>query len=70
MNKKWECFLCSEEDFFDNPASGLLGNCHPLCLNCANYVFYCENHPDRFRLTYHAEFGDLEFVNDNLVCAK
>ena len=67
MNKHWECHLCGEEDDFDNPASGFLGNYHPLCLNCANNVFHCENHPDKFRLTYHSGYGDLKFVNKKLV---
>jgi len=67
MNEKWECYLCGKEDIFDHPASGFLGNYHPLCLNCANNVFYCENHIDRFRLTYHSEYGDLRFVNNKLI---
>ncbi len=67
MNKHWECYLCGEEDIFDNPASGFLGNYHPLCLNCANSVFHCTNHTDRFRLTYHSAYGDLKFVNNKLV---
>jgi hypothetical protein len=67
MNKHWECYLCGEEDILDNPASGFLGNYHPLCLNCANNIFHCANDPDRFRLTYHSEYGDLKFVNNKLV---
>lgn len=67
MNENWECYLCGEEDIFDNPASGFLGNYHPLCLNCANNIFYCTNHTDRFRLTYHLGYGDLKFVNNKLI---
>jgi hypothetical protein len=67
MNEKWECYLCSEEDDFDNQVSGFLGNYHPLCLNCANDVFYCEDNEDRFRLTYHIEHGNLIYLNGYLI---
>ena len=64
MNEKWECYLCAIEDEFDNLPNGYLGNYHPLCLNCVNKVLEDKNHPDRFRLTYHSDLGDLKIVND------
>jgi len=67
MNDQWECYLCSLEDDFDNEPSGYLGNYHPICLNCANDVYYNDDHEDRFRLTYHEEFGDLMFFEKTLL---
>lgn len=64
MNEKWECYLCAREDKFDSLPNGYLGNYHPLCFNCANIVLGDKNHPDRFRLTYHSDFGDLKIVNN------
>lgn len=67
MNDQWECYLCGLEDDFDNEPSGYLGNYHPICLRCANDVYYSGNHEDRFRLTYHGEFGDLMFFENALL---
>jgi hypothetical protein len=64
MNKKWECFLCGEEDYFQILPTGYLSNSHPLCSNCANIILYNENHNQRFRLTYHKDIGDISFVAD------
>lgn len=61
MNEKWECYLCCYKQSFDENASGFLGNYHPLCKNCADIVLE-ENHPDKFRLTYHHRIGDLNVV--------
>jgi len=62
MNNKWECYLCGAEDEFDNLPDGYLGNYHPLCLGCVNQILKNKNHPDRLRLTYHSELGDLKII--------
>jgi hypothetical protein len=67
MNEKWECYLCGKEDKFNNLPDGYLGNYHPLCLTCANDIYYDNDNEDRFRLTYHIEFGDLLFWENQLL---
>lgn len=67
INECWECFLCSLEDDFDNEPSGYLSNYHPLCLNCANDIYYNLEGENRFRLTFHIEFGDLIFFEKQLI---
>ena len=64
MNDKWECYLCGKEDEFDKLPDGYLGNYHPLCLCCVNKILENQNHPDRFRLTYHSDLGDLKIIKD------
>ena len=59
INDKWECFLCSKEGNFEIIPSGYLGNYHPLCTKCADYVFYDKNHSQHFRLTFHECVGDI-----------
>jgi len=61
MNEKWECYLCSIDDVFDNKPGGYLGNYHPLCLNCTNKIYYDVENKERFRLTYHIDIGNLLF---------
>lgn len=61
MNENWECYLCEHEANIDTPASGFLGNYHPLCENCADKVLE-DDHPDKFRVTYHHRLGDLEVI--------
>ncbi len=61
MKKKWECYNCNLEGDFENLPSGYLGNYHPLCLNCSNDIYFDKENSDRFRLTFHIEFGDLFF---------
>lgn len=58
MNDQWECYLCCREASFDKPASGFLGNYHPLCAGCADSVMDSD-HPDNFRVTYHHQLGDV-----------
>lgn len=67
MNENWECYLCGREDDFDNLPDGYLGNCHPLCLNCSDDIYYDSDNEDRFRLTYHSEFGDLLYWENQLL---
>jgi hypothetical protein len=62
MNEMWECYMCCKEAVFDTLPYGYLSNYHPLCYTCANSVLHDENHKERFRLTYHKEFGDLVMV--------
>lgn len=62
MNDKWECYLCSQQEDFNNPADGYLANYHPLCLKCADQILDDENHPDKFRLTYHSALGELKIL--------
>ena len=62
MNEKWECYLCGLEDDFEHFPHGYLGNNHPLCSNCANEVLENNNHPDKFRLTFHSDLGDLSLI--------
>ncbi len=64
MSKKWECYLCGNEDKFQNVPNGYLGNYHPLCHSCSNEVLENENHPHRVRLTYHSDLGDLNFIKE------
>lgn len=66
MNNKWECYKCGFEDNFENMPSGYLANYHPLCLNCANDIYYDNENVDRFRLTFHIEQGDLFFFENLL----
>jgi len=61
-NEKWECYLCAGEEKFSVFPSGYLANYHPLCENCADEIFYNEDHEDRFRLSYHKSFGDLQII--------
>jgi len=58
-NEKWECYLCCREDYFKGLPSGYLANYHPLCMKCADYVFYDKCHSEHFRLTYHDCVGDI-----------
>lgn len=64
VNENWECYLCANEEDFETSPSGWLANYHPLCYNCANEILENENHPDRFRLTYHEEIGDVKIVSN------
>ncbi|MDR3048532.1 MAG: hypothetical protein LBV16_01620 [Elusimicrobiota bacterium] len=59
INDKWECFLCCKEDDFKVLPAEYLGNYHPLCAKCADYVLYDENHTQHSRLTYHECVGDI-----------
>jgi len=59
INDKWECYLCCKEDDFEVLPSGYLGNYHPLCIKCADYVLYDKNHSQHLRLTYHECAGDI-----------
>ncbi len=62
MKEKWECHLCGKENDFDSFPNGYLGNYHPLCLKCANEVLKNDNHPDKFRLTFHSDLGDINII--------
>ena len=61
MNEKWDCYLCGHETNFYTPASGFLGNYHPLCMNCTNKVLD-DDHPHKFRMTYHYGLGNVEII--------
>ncbi len=64
MKKRWECHLCAVEKDFEIAPSGWLANYHPLCFECTDEVLEDEDHPDRFRLTYHEEFGNIKIVSN------
>ncbi len=68
--EKWECYNCAIEDSFENSPSGFLANYHPICLNCANKIYHDFKNPDRFRLSFHAEFGNLFFYKGHLILAE
>lgn len=70
MNKKWECYICSIADNFKNIPAGYLGNYHPICLKCADAIYYNNEHQDRFRLTYHVNLGDLLLFEKQLISMK
>lgn len=56
---KWECYLCGWEDDFDQPAYGWLGDCHMLCLECADSVYIDSGSKYHQALTYHYEVGEI-----------
>ena len=63
-DEKWECFLCCQEADFEIFPSAYLSNYHPLCSNCANEVLENQDHEQRFRLSYHEDFGNLVMVSN------
>jgi hypothetical protein len=67
MNEYWECHVCGKEAEFELLPSGYLGNYHPLCSNCADDILNNPNHKHRSRLTYHKDYGDIEFVKNIIV---
>lgn len=65
--EKWECYLCGVEHKMKILPSGYLGNYHPICLNCADVIFFDSKNQNRSRLTYHINFGDLFFYENTFV---
>jgi hypothetical protein len=66
-NDKWECFLCCKEDDFDILPSAYLGNYQPLCERCADEVVFNRHHSQRYRLSYHKDFGDIVSIKGRKV---
>lgn len=62
INENWECYLCMESFNFKILPTGYLSNFHPLCESCADVVLNDKNNKQRFRLTYHDQFGDLKII--------
>ncbi|WP_133299955.1 hypothetical protein [Larkinella punicea] len=62
INTKWECYVCSTENLFKILPTGYLSNYHPLCKNCADSILKDHHHKFYYRLTYHAQIGELKII--------
>ncbi|MDR2194094.1 MAG: hypothetical protein LBP19_06470 [Treponema sp.] len=56
-DEKRECYLCGNEDDFDDPPYGWIRDVHPLCKYCADKVLKDTGNKFHASLSYHYKVG-------------
>lgn len=59
MNNQWECFLCGKESILELIPGGWLGNYHPLCDSCSDFVYFDNTSKFYNTMTFHYSIGDF-----------